>query len=51
MGYRNQGGLIPLDKKASDQLSKEVYSAMFDENDNITDSAVRYASVNLYGVG
>lgn len=39
-----QGGLIPLDKKASDKLSKEVYSAMFDDNDNITDNAVRYAS-------
>ena len=39
-----KSGVIPLDKKASDQLSKEVYSAMFDENDNITDSAVRYAS-------
>ena len=42
-----KGGLIPLDKKASDQLSKEVYSAMFDENDNITDSAVRYASSEI----
>ena len=42
-----QGGLIPLDKKASDKLSKEVYSAMFDENDNITDSAVRYASSEI----
>jgi hypothetical protein len=42
-----KGGLIPLDKKASDQLSKKVYSAMFDENDNITDSAVRYASSEI----
>jgi len=39
-----QGGTIPLDKKASDALSKEVYAAMFDENDNIKDTAVRYAS-------
>ena len=39
-----QGGIIPLDKKASDKLSKEVYAAMFDEDDNITDTAVRYAS-------
>ena len=39
-----QGGVIPLDKKASDKLSKEVYSAMFDDDDNITDTAVRYAS-------
>jgi len=42
-----KGGVIPLDKKASDQLSKEVYAAMFDENDNITDSAVRYASSEI----
>ena len=39
-----KGGALPLDKKASDALSKEVYAEMFDENDNITDSAVRYAA-------
>jgi hypothetical protein len=39
-----KGGVLPLDKEASDALAKEVYSQMFDENDNITDSAVRYAS-------
>jgi hypothetical protein len=39
-----QGGRISLDKKASDKLSKEVYAAMFDEDDNITDNAVRYAA-------
>jgi len=39
-----KGGVLPLDKKASDELSKKVYAEMFDEEDNITDSAVRYAS-------
>ena len=39
-----QGGTIALDKKASDELSRKVYSAMFDDNDNITDSAVRASS-------
>ena len=42
-----QGGRIALDKKASDALSKEVYSSFFDENDNITDSAVREASKEI----
>jgi len=39
-----QGGAIALDTKASNKLSKEIYSAMFDDDDNITDSAVRFAS-------
>jgi hypothetical protein len=39
-----QGGKFPLDKEAAERLSKEVYAEFFDENDNITDSAVRYAS-------
>lgn len=42
-----KGGTVPLDKKASDALAKEVYAEMFDENDNITDSAVRYASSEI----
>ena len=39
-----QGGAIALDTKASNKLSKEIYSAMFDDDDNITDAAVRFAS-------
>ena len=42
-----KSGTLPLDKKASDELAKEVYSQFFDENDNITDSAVRYASSEI----
>jgi hypothetical protein len=39
-----KGGVLPLDTKASNALSKQIYSAMFDEDDNITDTAVRFAS-------
>lgn len=39
-----EGGSVPLRGKRADALSRRVYQQMFDENDNITDSAVRYAS-------
>jgi hypothetical protein len=38
------GGKAGFDTNKANELSKKVYSEMFDENDNITDSAVRYAS-------
>ena len=38
------GGKSGLDTQKANALSKKVYSEMFDENDNITDAAVRYSS-------
>jgi hypothetical protein len=40
-----QGGKVSLQsRKQSDDLAKNIYNQMFDENDNITDTAVRYAA-------
>ncbi len=38
------GGAKSLDRESADMLAKKVYSEMFDENDNITDTAVRFTS-------
>jgi len=38
------GGKAGFDANKANELSKKVYSEMFDENDNITDAAVRYSS-------
>jgi len=37
-----KGGSLQLDGKKAQELSQKVYREMFDENDNITDSAVRH---------
>jgi len=39
-----KGGKLNLDGEKAQELSKKVYAEMFDENDNITDSAVRFIS-------
>ena len=39
-----KGGALDVVGKQAEELSQKVYRAMFDENDNITDSAVRYAA-------
>jgi len=38
------GGAKALDSESADMLAKKVYSEMFDENDTITDTAVRFTS-------
>jgi hypothetical protein len=38
------GGAKALDSESANMLAKKVYSEMFDENDNITDAAVRFTS-------
>jgi hypothetical protein len=39
-----KSGTLSLSGKQADDLSKRLYREMFDENDNITDSAVRFSS-------
>jgi hypothetical protein len=39
-----KGGSLDLIGKQADDYAQRVYRSFFDENDNITDSAVRYAS-------
>jgi len=39
-----KGGALDVVGKQAEDLAQQVYRSMFDENDNITDSAVRYGS-------
>ena len=39
-----KGGALDVVGKQAEELSQKVYRSMFDKDDNITDSAVRYAS-------
>jgi hypothetical protein len=39
-----KGGALDLVGKQAEDFAQQVYRSMFDENDNITDSAVRYSA-------